>query len=714
MSSRARQPSASVKDIGFVGLRSSMTLEEVDCEKRGYRLTKTVLGTGVYAKVKLAYVMESKVEKDKRLADDLDKKGHNMVAIKVVCKKKAPPEYLSKFMPREIDSLNATCRHHNVIQLYETFHTEAKIYLVMEYASRGDLLDFINSRSRLGIGIGEKLAKHLFRQIAEGVAHCHRRNVVHRDLKCENILLDQDNIVKVSDFGFATRYPKNKCDLLSTFCGSYAYAAPEILQAQKYDGRSADVWSMGVILFAMVCGRLPFNDRSLHSLIVETKTKLAFPSKVTCSADCQHIIRSILAWDPRKRITIPQLFTHVWLTGEMAKVSSVNARSIIEKSPLTLTSIQKEIERVLEEHKISQPERSTPVKQTEVYRAPKTPVPKHGWSSSGNTPEPYAAAKLLHKRDYRLPSKSPGPQAIKIDSPGIETSNMHPPRGSTPCPRSFTPSPQPQMPKKQELAGKVAEILTESGYQTRPTNLSRGTYVVMNKALQATQRSAQTRNEIRGNTQRVWKYVAKSSSNKRMGLTPTKVSDVTPLPKSKDQTQANTNLTSVSLNTVALSPPATEKLVKTALPWRQGNLLHRGPARNPLMKSQQTKSALPTQAQTTTRLESARISRSKMTEATKTCKPYFMNLAIQENSNGRAGVQRIPASRVGSERYPETKREHTRSGSVLNGFRLKNGEGRVYSGSFREVSSRSGSQHGYASGNTDKKHVRFQEDSRQI
>ena len=149
-------------------------------------------------------------------------------------------------------------------------------------------------------------------------------------------------------------------------------------------------------------------------------------------------------------------------------------------------------------------------------------VPKHGWSSSGNTPEPYTAAKLLHKRDYRLPSKSPGPQAIKIDSPGIETSNMHPPRGSTPCPRSFTPSPQPQMPKKQELAGKVAEILTESGYQTRPTNLSRGTYVVMNKALQATQRSAQTRNEIRGNTQRVWKYVAKSSSNKRMGLTPTK------------------------------------------------------------------------------------------------------------------------------------------------------------------------------------------------
>ncbi|RMX53803.1 hypothetical protein pdam_00000305 [Pocillopora damicornis] len=180
MSTRAKRPLNGVRDSGFVGLRSSMTLDEVDCERRGYKLTKTVLGTGAYAKVKLAYVMESKVERDKRLASDLEEKGHNMVAIKVVCKKKAPPEYLSKFMPREIDSLNSTCRHHNVIQLYETFHTESKIYLVMEYASRGDLLDFINSRSRRGVGIGEELAKNLFRQIVEGVAHCHRRNVVHR------------------------------------------------------------------------------------------------------------------------------------------------------------------------------------------------------------------------------------------------------------------------------------------------------------------------------------------------------------------------------------------------------------------------------------------------------------------------------------------------------------------------------------------------------
>lgn len=168
------------------------------------------------------------------------------------------------------------------------------------------------------------------------------------------------------------------------------------------------------------------------------------------------------------------------------------------------------------------------------------------------------------------------------------------------------------------------------------------------------------------------------------------------------------------LNAVAPNPPAKEKLVKTELPWRQVNLFQREPARNPPMKSQETKSALPAQAQTTTRQEGARTSRSKKTGATKTCKPYLMNLAIQNHSNARAGVLRILAPRVGSGRYPETKREHTRNGSGLNRFHLKNGEGRVSSGSFREVSSRSGSQHGNAPGNTDKKHVRFQQDSCQI
>ena len=161
-------------------------------------------------------------------------------------------------------------------------------------------------------------------------------------------------------------------------------------------------------------------------------------------------------------------------------------------------------------------------------------VPKHGWSSSGNTPEPHTAAKLLHKRDYRLSSKSPAVESIRIDSPGRDTPNMDPPRSSTPCPRSFTPTSQPKLPKKQELAVKVAQILTETGYQSRPSNLSRETYVIMNKALQESQRAGQTRNDIRDSTQRVWKYVTNLSSNGRASVTPTgKMSSSTKMTESR-------------------------------------------------------------------------------------------------------------------------------------------------------------------------------------
>ena len=148
-------------------------------------------------------------------------------------------------------------------------------------------------------------------------------------------------------------------------------------------------------------------------------------------------------------------------------------------------------------------------------------VPKYGWASSRNTPEPHTATKLLHKRDYRISSKSPAADAIKIDSPAGDTPTMEPPRSATPCPRSFTPTSQPKMPNKRELPVKFAEILTQTGCQSRPTNLSRETYVIMKKALQGTQRAGRTRNDVRDSKQRVWKYVTNLSSNGRASVTPT-------------------------------------------------------------------------------------------------------------------------------------------------------------------------------------------------
>ncbi|XP_068680052.1 MAP/microtubule affinity-regulating kinase 4-like [Montipora foliosa] len=668
-------PAAShLREAAFVGIHSSMTIEELDCEKRGYKLTKTVLGTGAYAKVKLAYVMESKVEKDKRLSDDLAEKGHNMVAIKIVCKKKAPTDYLTKFMPREIDSLNATCRHHNVTQLYETFHADKKIYLVMEFASRGDLLDFINSRSRRGVGIGEAFAKTLFRQLAEGVAHCHRRNVVHRDLKCENILLDSDNIIKVSDFGFATRYPTNKCKLLSTFCGSYAYAAPEILLAQHYDGKCADVWSMGIILYAMVCGRLPFNDSNLNSLIVQTKGKLTFPTRNFCSQECQHMIRSILTWDPRKRITMSQIFNHVWLTGEATKASSVSSQSKMDGKRINPSFIQKEIEQALEEKRFPLPVSSPlPVRQVEKRSPARTPVPKHGWSSSTNTPEPHTTTKHLHKRDYRLPAKSQAlAEPIKIDSPKVDSpivEILEPPRSTTPCPRSFTPTSQPKKPRKKELPVKVAEISTKTGYQCKPNNLSKETFVVMKKAREGSLRAGQNRSGIRQSSQKVWKYVTNLSSRGRASVTPTgREAVITPTTKAKNKSSVTPNLPSVPLvlNAVTPTPPTVEKPVKTAIPCRQLKLF--SAPRTSQQGSNQTK--LNTAAQTHTAVQE---SAKRLTDL-KSYDPYLASLAIHNSE--KTATLRLSSAMENSKRYPFIRQKgDVQYDSVIRSIRKPNIKG---------------------------------------
>ena len=152
-------------------------------------------------------------------------------------------------------------------------------------------------------------------------------------------------------------------------------------------------------------------------------------------------------------------------------------------------------------------------------------VPKQVWSSSRNTPEPHTTAKHLHKRDYRLPAKSHSvAKPIKIDSPTQDSpleKIVEPPRITTPCPRSFTPTSQPKVPNKKELLVKVAEISTKTGYQGKPTNLGKETFVVMKKALEGTQRSAHIRNGVRENTKKVWKYVTNLSSRGRASVTPT-------------------------------------------------------------------------------------------------------------------------------------------------------------------------------------------------
>ncbi|XP_026542914.1 testis-specific serine/threonine-protein kinase 5-like [Notechis scutatus] len=288
-------------------------LEQVrESKENGYLLSSKKIGSGAFSKVYLGYATQEKMMQNYKLASDLRNKRHSMVAIKIISTAEAPVEYTKKFLPREIYSLNVTYKHLNVIQLYEMYRNSKRTYLVLELASRGDLLEHINATSdrREYPGLEEEEARRLFRQIVSAVAHCHNVGIVHRDLKCENILLDERGFIKLTDFGFANRYSL-KNSLMSTFCGSVAYTAPEILMSKKYNGELADLWSLGVILYAMVTGKLPFKERQPHKMIHVIKQGLAFRQPI--SPECQNLIEGLLQLKPAARLGLQQVATHRWM-----------------------------------------------------------------------------------------------------------------------------------------------------------------------------------------------------------------------------------------------------------------------------------------------------------------------------------------------------------------------------------------------------------------
>ena len=227
----------------------------------GYVLGDSV-GKGSYAVVKVAF----------------SKKLNRQVAIKIITKKKAPQDYLKKFLPREI-AVMKQLNHPNIIGLNEAIETSSRIFLVMDMADGGDLLDYIKTNG----AISENEARSFFRQLVVASEYLHSMDVVHRDLKCENILLDRNKNILLSDFGFARTQPMEsntgRRKLSRTFCGSYAYAPPEILRGVAYDGTRTDVWSLGVVLFTMLCAKLPFDDSNLKLLMEQVRKLFPFFKK---------------------------------------------------------------------------------------------------------------------------------------------------------------------------------------------------------------------------------------------------------------------------------------------------------------------------------------------------------------------------------------------------------------------------------------------------
>lgn len=257
----------------------------------GYKLGRTI-GEGSYSKVKVA----------------TSKKYKGTVAIKVVDRRRAPPDFVNKFLPRELSILRGV-RHPHIVHVFEFIEVcNGKLYIVMEAAAT-DLLQAVQRSGR----IPGAQARELFAQIAGAVRYLHDHHLVHRDLKCENVLLSPDERrVKLTDFGFGRQahgYP----DLSTTYCGSAAYASPEVLLGIPYDPKKYDVWSLGVVLYVMVTGCMPFDDSDIAGLPRRQKRGVLYPDGLELAERCRALITELLQFSPSARPSAGQVVRSAWL-----------------------------------------------------------------------------------------------------------------------------------------------------------------------------------------------------------------------------------------------------------------------------------------------------------------------------------------------------------------------------------------------------------------
>eukprot|EP01135_Chromosphaera_perkinsii_P007374 Nk52_evm22s805 gene=Nk52_evmTU22s805 len=292
-----------------------------------YKLVKTI-GTGAFSKVKLA----------------IHKKTGEKVAIKIVSKKRLeakkkgsaaraaanrkpgdpepaprpkPHDYVEEgseatndfFMniSREVRLLQLL-EQPNVIKLYQVIQTEGEIYIIMQYAEGGEMIDHIASKKTLG----EDEARIFFRQIVSAMDHCHKSGVIHRDLKLENILLDDSKHILITDFGLGRTFKwENLC---GTFCGTPLYAAPELVSGVKYVGPPADIWAMGVVLYAMIYGKPPFQAESMTKLYKKIRN-VEYKCPSWFSKELKSLLSIIFVKDSTKRASVDDIINHPWVLG---------------------------------------------------------------------------------------------------------------------------------------------------------------------------------------------------------------------------------------------------------------------------------------------------------------------------------------------------------------------------------------------------------------
>ncbi|CAL9071709.1 unnamed protein product [Musa textilis] len=229
-----------------------------------------------------------------------------LVAIKVLDTEKILRDGLVAHIKHEIAILRRV-RHPYVVQLHEVMATRTRIYFVMEYVRGGELFSRVAKGRML-----EDAARRYFQQLVSAVAFCHARGVFHRDLKSENLLVDDNGDLKVSDFGLSAVSDQMRDDgLFHTLCGTPAYVAPEVLSRRGYDGAKVDIWSCGIILFVLMAGYLPFQDHNIMAMCRKIH-KGEFRCPRWFSTDLFHLLHRVLDTNPQTRITIPELMEHPW------------------------------------------------------------------------------------------------------------------------------------------------------------------------------------------------------------------------------------------------------------------------------------------------------------------------------------------------------------------------------------------------------------------
>ena len=293
----------------------------------GNYMVKYTLGQGTFGKVKLGVYLPN----------------NEKVAIKILEKNRIIEKDDEIRVKREFDML-AQFNHPNVILVAEIFESEDSYYSVMEFCEGGELFNYIVKKTRLC----EEEAAFFFYQLINGLEYIHSLGIVHRDLKPENLLLTNEHILKIIDFGLSNYFKENQEPLLSTPCGSPCYASPEMVAGKKYDGFKIDVWSCGIILYAMLCGYLPFEDPDNEILFKKIlECHLEFPKYVKkLSID---LIEKILVTDPEKRITIPEIKNHPFFLKGKDIFEHEFSTTLIVRNPKEMNNINdngKEIEEI--------------------------------------------------------------------------------------------------------------------------------------------------------------------------------------------------------------------------------------------------------------------------------------------------------------------------------------------------------------------------------